>query len=184
MEITDVTASGSSLYFEGVTFDGDAANSRIVEHTGGALTVERIAFLNCGITNFLAGLFYDNNDNLLHVGEISFDTCDIFAILGSGGDAFDVRKPCEFDKIVFRNNTIYDGIRTMFRIDANDAVKIGTFEFSNNTVKNIVYSGSNANVRLTMVAGRVLYENGEFFVGEEPEKIYERANQERKRCFR
>ena len=24
-----------------------------------------------------------------------------------------------------------------------------------------------------MVAGRVLYENGEFFVGEEPERIYE-----------
>ena len=45
-----------------------------------------------------------------------------------------------------------------------------------NTVKNIVYSGSNANVRLTMVAGRVLYENGEFFIGTEPEKLYEEAN--------
>lgn len=44
-----------------------------------------------------------------------------------------------------------------------------------NTVKNIVYSGSNANVRLTMVGGRVLYEDGKFFVGESPEDIYRRA---------
>ena len=40
-----------------------------------------------------------------------------------------------------------------------------------NTVKNIVYSGSNSNVLLTMVNGRVLYENGEFHVGDDPETI-------------
>lgn len=45
----------------------------------------------------------------------------------------------------------------------------------NNISKNIVYSGSKENVRLTMVNGRVLYENGEFFIGEEPEKIYAEA---------
>lgn len=42
-----------------------------------------------------------------------------------------------------------------------------------NPVKNLVYSGSKQNVILTMVAGRILYENGEFHVGEEPERIYE-----------
>lgn len=45
----------------------------------------------------------------------------------------------------------------------------------NNVPKNIVYSGSKENVRLTMVNGRVLYENGEFFIGEEPEKLYAEA---------
>ena len=45
----------------------------------------------------------------------------------------------------------------------------------NNIPKNIVYSGSKENVRLTMVNGRVLYENGKFFIGEEPEKIYAEA---------
>ena len=35
-----------------------------------------------------------------------------------------------------------------------------------NVARNLVYSGSKENVRLTMVAGRVLYENGAFFVGE------------------
>ena len=52
-----------------------------------------------------------------------------------------------------------------------------------NTVKNIVYSGSNANVRLTMVAGKVLYENGEFFIGEDPTRIYETAAAELKKML-
>lgn len=45
----------------------------------------------------------------------------------------------------------------------------------NNLVKNIVYSGSKENVKLTMVNGRVLYEDGAFFVGEDPEAIYRKA---------
>ena len=46
----------------------------------------------------------------------------------------------------------------------------------NNICKNLVYAGSRANVRLTMVNGRVLYENGEFFIGEAAESIYSKAN--------
>ncbi len=44
-----------------------------------------------------------------------------------------------------------------------------------NIPKNIVYSGSKENVRLTMVAGKILYENGIFHVGESAEDIYSRA---------
>ncbi|MBP5604540.1 MAG: amidohydrolase [Ruminiclostridium sp.] len=46
----------------------------------------------------------------------------------------------------------------------------------NNIAKNIVYSGSKQNVKRTMVNGKLLYENGDFFVGEDPAKIYEKAN--------
>lgn len=46
----------------------------------------------------------------------------------------------------------------------------------NDIAKNIVYSGSKENVRLTMVDGRVLYERGEFFIGDDAERIYARAN--------
>lgn len=42
--------------------------------------------------------------------------------------------------------------------------------------RNLVYSGSKDNVRLTMVNGRVLYERGEFFIGREPEDVYRRCN--------
>ena len=40
-----------------------------------------------------------------------------------------------------------------------------------NIVKNLVYSGNPGNVLMTMIAGRVLYEKGEYFVGEDPEKV-------------
>ena len=47
-------------------------------------------------------------------------------------------------------------------------------------VENLVYSGAKDCVALTMVAGKVLYENGEFFIGEEPGKLYETAQRELK----
>ncbi|MBF0982403.1 MAG: amidohydrolase [Lachnospiraceae bacterium] len=46
----------------------------------------------------------------------------------------------------------------------------------NGIVKNIVYSGSKENVALTMVNGRILYEKGEFFIGEDPEELYRKVN--------
>ena len=42
----------------------------------------------------------------------------------------------------------------------------------NNIAKNIVYSGSKINVKMTMIGGKILYENGKFNVGEDPEGIY------------
>ena len=47
----------------------------------------------------------------------------------------------------------------------------------NNIVKNLVYSGSKQNVRMTMVNGRILYEDGSFYTGFEPEEVYAKANE-------
>lgn len=47
----------------------------------------------------------------------------------------------------------------------------------NNIAKNIVYSGSKINVKMTMIGGRILYENGSFLIDEKPEDIYEKANE-------
>lgn len=47
----------------------------------------------------------------------------------------------------------------------------------NDFVKNIVYSGSKSNVALTMVNGRILYENGKFFLGTDPGEVYAKANE-------
>lgn len=47
----------------------------------------------------------------------------------------------------------------------------------NTPANNIVYSGSKQNVKLTMCAGRVLYENGSFFIGEDEKVIYAKANE-------
>ena len=47
----------------------------------------------------------------------------------------------------------------------------------NNIAKNIVYSGSKINVKMTMIGGRILYENGSFLIDEKPEDICEKANE-------
>lgn len=41
--------------------------------------------------------------------------------------------------------------------------------------KNIVYAGNKGDVRLTMIAGRIVYENGEYCVGCDPRQVYEKA---------
>ena len=46
----------------------------------------------------------------------------------------------------------------------------------NNLMKHIVYSGSKQNVVLTMVNGRILYEDGGFAIGFDPKEIYAKAN--------
>lgn len=47
----------------------------------------------------------------------------------------------------------------------------------NNITKNIVYSGSKQNVKMTMVDGKILYEDGVFHVGTAPEEIYAKVNE-------
>lgn len=47
----------------------------------------------------------------------------------------------------------------------------------NNIAKNIVYSGSKMNIKMTMIHGRILYRDGSFCLTEEPESIYEKANE-------
>lgn len=47
----------------------------------------------------------------------------------------------------------------------------------NNIVKNIVYSGSKQNVKLTMINGRVLFREGRYFLNESESDIYDRAEE-------
>ncbi len=46
----------------------------------------------------------------------------------------------------------------------------------NNIVKNLVYSGCKQNVILTMVDGKILYENQKFSIGYDPEEVYKEVN--------
>ena len=164
VELTaDLTEANAKLYFENIKFDG-AAGSRIVEHTGGSPVIESIIFVNCEITNFLGGFFYGNNDNVVKIGTFKFDSCDMYGILGSGGDAFDIRKTTEIDEVAFVNNTMYDGIRTLFRIDASDAIKIGHVDFENNTVKNIatIDDGNNRGIFAIRVPHEMTLKNNLF----------------------
>jgi len=46
----------------------------------------------------------------------------------------------------------------------------------NDIERNIVYSGSKQNIKLTMIHGKILYEDGKFNIGMDPEDIYKEAN--------
>lgn len=54
----------------------------------------------------------------------------------------------------------------------------------NNIAKNVVYSGSKQNVKMTMIDGKILYEDGVFDVGIPPEEIYAKANESIERMKR
>lgn len=47
----------------------------------------------------------------------------------------------------------------------------------NNIAKNIVYSGSKQNIKMTMIDGKILYEDGKFHIGVEAEEVYRKANE-------
>ena len=46
----------------------------------------------------------------------------------------------------------------------------------NDIARNIVYSGSKSNIKLTMVAGKILFEDGKFNLGVDEETVYKEAN--------
>ena len=46
----------------------------------------------------------------------------------------------------------------------------------NDLINNLVYSGSNDNVIMTMIAGRIVYVDGVYRMQVNPIEIYERAN--------
>lgn len=53
----------------------------------------------------------------------------------------------------------------------------------NNIEKNIVYSGSKINIKMTMVDGKVLYQDGRFSCGVEPETIYAKVTEIKERLI-
>lgn len=49
--------------------------------------------------------------------------------------------------------------------------------------KNIVYSGSKQNVKMTMIGGRILYKDGEYRIGESPDSIYRETDRSIRRLL-
>lgn len=52
-----------------------------------------------------------------------------------------------------------------------------------NIQKNLVYSGSRALVKMTMIAGRILYHNGKYYTGETPDEIYDQCESSMKKLM-
>ncbi|MBA4699012.1 MAG: amidohydrolase [Ruminococcus sp.] len=52
-----------------------------------------------------------------------------------------------------------------------------------NIEKNLVYSGSKQNVKMTMVGGKVLYQDGNYYLGSSKEEIFAKANESARRIL-
>ncbi len=53
-----------------------------------------------------------------------------------------------------------------------------------NIAKNVVYAGSKQNVKMTMINGKILYMDGKFHIGAEPEAVYEACEKISKRLLK
>ncbi|MBQ6082156.1 MAG: DUF4957 domain-containing protein, partial [Bacteroidales bacterium] len=157
------------LYFENIHFDGTGRN-RIIDHKGGALAIDKISLVNCEISGYACGIYYDNVDGQLDLGEFLIEGCDIHDIAGSGGDGFDVRKNSSISKITFRNNTVWNSFRSFFRMDDSASgtnVTLGEMVFEGNTVKGVALNDKGIFyircpwTKLTIQRNLFLYQTGD-----------------------
>lgn len=54
----------------------------------------------------------------------------------------------------------------------------------NDIISNLVYATKSSDVYLTMINGRIVYENGEFYIGEDIQKIYDENQKIKNKLFR
>ena len=141
------------LKVEALSLDGNGYEYGSLISFGAAFPAEsvvEVSVKNNEIAGYQKGLFsIDNASKTVNFGEIRFESNIISDIQGSGGDGFDIRSENSISSIVFRNNTITDGMRTFFRLDAGT---IGSFEFSHNTVNNLCFGTSNNDGLFKVVA--------------------------------
>lgn len=95
--------------------------------------------------------------------------------------------PSAISGIDVLNMATSNGARAM-GLDSMDSIEIGkaadfimidlhqpNMQPINNPLNNLVYAASKANVLMTVVNGVVRYEKGEYFVGEDVDRIYQKC---------
>ena len=152
--------------FEGVDFSG---NSGAVGHpiclknggTGSLVPVDCIIYRNCALHGYSKGLIYEWNQTF-KLGELTWDSCDIYAINedgSGGGDVVDFRGKSEVEELNIVNSTIYNGMRTFVRLDAGVWGKIA---IENNTMRNLCLSDNTNNAGIIAINKDNGTEVGEF----------------------
>lgn len=87
-------------------------------------------------------------------------------------------------KMATRNGAVSMGLTECDVLEKNKLADIVMIDLHqpnmqplHNISKNIVYSGSKTNVKMTMINGKILYENGIFFCQDQVEEIYRKSNE-------
>ncbi len=102
--------------------------------------------------------------NIREKNALAVDGCDILKMATVGGAKAMGLKDCD----VLAVGKCAD----LIMIDMHQP----NMQPENDIARNLVYSGSKQNVKMTMIAGKILYEDGKFNIGTDAETIYREAN--------
>ena len=118
-------------------------------------------------------------------GPASNDRLDMFyeMQLAVANNGFSVISPFEYLKMITVNGAIAMGIDAEY-LEVGKLADIIMLDMSNlegDIISNIVNKGSVNDVKLTMINGKILYENGKYFLKESLEDIYKNADKVKQR---
>lgn len=150
----------SSLYLYGIHFDGASqAVGNFIEDVDGATASTAISVRNCEISGYAKSIIFVSKETS-SVGDVEF-AGNLIHDMGTGQGSFDIRKGAAVSLTVM-NNTIYNGSRDIFRIDA-DVAGVSGVSISNNTFYNITGENSNGFARIrAAVSGGITISNNIF----------------------
>lgn len=137
----------TSLHLEGLNLSGDgySYSHAVIMAKDFATPNLSVSVLNCTISGYKAGFFYDNETSGgagVTVDNVSFSNVMVSDIQGSGGNGFDLRTTGKVGTVSITESTFSNGFRTFFRIDSAPTDKI---TFSNNTLNNLASGDSGSN---------------------------------------
>lgn len=139
----------TSFHLEGLTMNGDgyAIDRAIQFGSGFASNVEDISMLNCDVSGYKSGVYYDNTSSGVTISNLSFSNIYVTDTQGEGGDGFDMRTNVTVTNFSVTESTFTSDFRVLFRMDKNTT--IGSINVSNNTFNGICATcsaGSNKGV--------------------------------------
>ena len=113
-------------------------------------------------------------------GPASNDRLDMFyeMQLAVSNNGFSVISPFEYLKMITVNGAIAMGLKDADVLDVNkyaDIILLDIKKYQDNIIPNIVKNGSVKDVKMTMINGKILYQNGEYFLKESIEEINKKA---------
>ena len=155
-----IGAGLGNLYLSGIHFDGASeAVGNFIEDVDGETASASVSVRNCEISGYGKSLIYVSKETS-SVGDVEF-TGNLIHDMGTGQGSFDIRKGAA-GSLTVMNNTVYNGSRDLFRIDA-DVAGVSRVVVSNNTFYNITGGNSNGFARIrAAVAGGITISNNIF----------------------
>ena len=113
-------------------------------------------------------------------GPASNEKLDMFyeMQLAVSNNGFETISPFEYLKMITVNGAIAMGMNDSDVLDIGkhaDIIMLDVSKYDDDIIPNIVKNGSVNDVKLTMINGKVLYENGKYFFKESVEEINKKA---------